>query len=43
MGGNIVADFSLPSFYDNFKEGTIVNEELKSQLEALVSIFEKEL
>ena len=43
MGGNIVADFSLPSFYDNFKEETIVNEELKSQLEALVSIFEKEL
>ena len=43
MGGNIVADFSLPSFYDNFKDGSITNEELKSQLESLVSIFEKEL
>lgn len=32
LGGNIVADFSLPSFYDNFKEDELVNQELKEQL-----------
>ena len=26
LGGNIVSDFSLPSFYDNFKDGKIINE-----------------
>lgn len=30
MGGNIVAEFSLPSFFDNFSEGKIGNEELKT-------------
>ena len=28
LGGNIVSDFSLPSFYDNFKEGKIVNDDI---------------
>lgn len=32
MGGNIVADFSLPSFYDNFKDGNIVDNVLNEQL-----------
>ncbi|MDO7171297.1 NADPH-dependent FMN reductase [Mariniflexile sp. AS56] len=32
MGGHIVADFSLPSFDENFKEGQIVNSELNSSL-----------
>ena len=39
LGGNIVADFSLPSFYDNFKDGKIVNNQLadliKNQVEKL--------
>jgi len=43
MGGNIVADFSLPSFYDNFKGGSIVNEELKETLKEAVSVFQKAL
>ena len=43
MGGNIVSDFSLPSFYDNFKQESIVNADLKSQLATAVSILEKEL
>jgi len=43
MGGNVVADFSLPSFYDNFKQGSILNEELKSKLEIAVSEFQKGL
>ena len=43
MGGNIVSDFSLPSFYDNFKDGSIVNMELKSQLIKAVDNFHKAL
>jgi len=33
-GGNVVGTFSFPSFYDNFKEGAIVNEELLNELQA---------
>lgn len=43
MGGHIVADFSLPSFFDNFKEGKIVNDELHSDLKSKVKFFEKAL
>ncbi len=41
MGGNIIADFSLPSFYDNFKEGTIIDDALNTQLKELVIKFKK--
>ncbi|MGK0412527.1 MAG: chromate reductase [Polaribacter sp.] len=40
MGGNIVADFSLSSFYENFKDGKIINEDIFSVLEAQVDKFE---
>jgi len=43
MGGNIVADFSLPSFYDNFKDGNIVVVELKNELMKAVESFQKAL
>lgn len=43
MGGNVIADFSLPSFYDNFKDGSIVNEDLKKQLQKAISTFKNEL
>ena len=43
MGGNVVADFSLPKFYDNFKEGKITNEELNNQLIAAVKEFKSSL
>ena len=43
MGGNIVADFSLPSFFDNFKEGKLVNEELHLELKSKVETFKKAL
>ncbi|CAM1347208.1 NADPH-dependent FMN reductase [Tenacibaculum insulae] len=43
MGGNVVADFSLPSFYDNFKETEIVTEELKNELINKVTLFKKAL
>lgn len=43
LGGNIVADFSLPSFYDNFKDGNLVNEELNSALKSAIADFENAL
>lgn len=36
-GGNIVADFSLPFFGENFKDGAIVNEEKKAELDEKVA------
>ena len=41
MGGNIVADFSLPSFQDNFKEGSIVSEAHLNELKEKVALFSK--
>lgn len=41
--GNIVANYSLPSFYDNFSNAGIVNQELADQLEEQVELFEKSL
>ena len=35
MGGNIVSDFSLPSFGVNFSEGKITNDELNSELKKM--------
>lgn len=32
LGGNVIADFSLPSFYDNFSEEGIKNEVLANEL-----------
>ena len=43
MGGNIKADFSLPNFYDNFKEGTIVDEVLRKDLKLAVDKFSNSL
>ncbi|MGB0838282.1 MAG: NADPH-dependent FMN reductase, partial [Flavobacteriaceae bacterium] len=39
MGGNIVGSLAVPSFYDNFKDGEIVNEEIKSELKALTKLL----
>ena len=39
LGGNIVADFSLPSFYDNFSGEGIKNEELNADLEAKIKLL----
>lgn len=43
MGGNIVADFSLPFFNDNFIDGELVNEDLKKVLVAEVKKFQNTL
>ena len=41
MGGNIVSDFSLPSFNDNFSEDGIIDTELSNNLKNAITIFEK--
>lgn len=41
MGGNIVADFSLPSFGQNFSEAGIVDDVLKQNFDLAISNFEK--
>ena len=43
MGGNIVADFSLPSFKDNFSEDGIKDEKLSIELKEAISKFEDAL
>ena len=43
MGANVIADFSLPSYYDNFSENGISNKELKEDLINKLSLFEKEI
>ncbi|WP_053992552.1 NADPH-dependent FMN reductase [Mangrovimonas sp. TPBH4] len=40
---NIVAKFSLPSFNDNFSDGSIANEELNEELKEEISKFKKAL
>lgn len=43
MGAKIVSNFSLPVFYDNFKEGEIVDEDKKNELKEAVTTFEQAL
>ncbi|WP_121965527.1 NADPH-dependent FMN reductase [Myroides sp. N17-2] len=43
FGGNIKAQFSLPSFQDNFSNGTIHTPELASQLRDKINTFKQEL
>ena len=43
MGGNVVASFSLPIFFDNFKEGIISEDNLRKQLKDAVLIFENSI
>jgi len=39
LGGNIVADFSLPSFYDNFSEKGLKNSDLNSELNKQIELL----
>lgn len=43
MGGNVVDAISFPSFFDNFKENNVVNDELNHQLQAGVKKLEAEM
>jgi len=40
MGGNIIDSMSFPSFYENFKEGEIVDVALKANIIRLAEKFE---
>ena len=40
MGAKELISFSFPSFYDNFKEGKIVHEDLLAKLKEKVTKFE---
>lgn len=42
-GGNIVGSMPFPLFDENFKDGEIVNADLKANLQILVDEFEKAL
>lgn len=43
LGGNIVADFSLPSFQNNFENDKVINEALQQQLAAAVHTLTESL
>ena len=40
MGANIIGSLSIPSFFENFKEGELVNKELRATLNVLVNDFQ---
>lgn len=41
LGANIIADFSLPSFYDNFSEEGIKDEELNTVLNQKIKLLQE--
>ncbi|MFT5915970.1 MAG: NAD(P)H-dependent FMN reductase [Flammeovirgaceae bacterium] len=43
FAGNVVTDFSLPRFYDNFKNEVLIDEQLKKELNEKVSHFQQKL
>ena len=43
LGGNIIAKFALPSFFDNFKDGELVNSDLKESLNTAIEEYQKAL
>ena len=43
MGGNIVGHLSIPSFYENFKNEVLINEDLKAKLDILVKDFQNKI
>ncbi|NER17573.1 NADPH-dependent FMN reductase [Spongiivirga citrea] len=43
LGGNVIADFSLPNFYDNFSKGEIFDNALKEELSQKKLLFEQHL
>jgi chromate reductase, NAD(P)H dehydrogenase (quinone) len=43
MGGNIIGSMAFPSFYENFKDGDIVNTQLKVKLHKLIETLENSL
>ncbi len=43
LGGAIIADFSLPNFYDNFSEKGISDTKLKEELNQKILLFKQHL
>ena len=43
LGAQIIATYSLPSFYDNFNDGEVIEKSFKKELEEKVAAFSKEL
>jgi hypothetical protein len=43
LGADVIADFSLPSFYDNFSENEISKNELKNELSQKIQLFEQKI
>ena len=43
MGGNIVADFSLPSFGQNFSEDGVIDTALNAQFQIAISALQNAL
>ncbi len=43
MGANVISSYSLPVFYDNFKEGKIIDTSKIKELTTIVNEFEKTL
>ena len=41
FGGNVIADFSLPSFYDNFSKEGLTNEALNETLNQKIQRFQE--
>ncbi len=41
FGGNIITDFSLPSFYDNFSKEGLKNEALNATLNQKIQMFQE--
>ena len=41
FGGNIITDFSLPSFYDNFSKEGLKNEALNETLNQKIQMFQE--
>ena len=42
-GASIPANFSLPSFYDNFKDGRLIRDDLSSNLNQKIELFKRSL
>lgn len=41
LGGKVVAEFSLPNFYDNFADNSILDKEQNQSLTQKISLFEQ--
>ena len=43
LGGNVIAEFSLPNFYDNFKDGKVIESNFKKEIREKLRKYHNEL